>query len=123
MGNDNYSLSFGNLIERSGFKGSVTTVHKYRQIGLIDCKKGGRRHLYSPVSVEQLKLIPELKKYALYEAEIKETLTKVPLDVLTGKVGKVTVDDLYEILFEYKVKLDSKRPYSPKLPPRAKAGQ
>lgn len=95
------------MIKRSGYQGAEITVARYAQLGLIDrWRSDGRRYWYSERSIEQLKLIPELRTYALDQDEIRQIFEKIPLDDLKKIVGKVPPRKLYGFLKAHNVKLD-----------------
>ena len=98
---ENYNLTFKELKRLSGFQGKDSTLHRLRNLGLIDYKKVSKNcYLYSLKSVSQLKLIPELKKCGFDKDEIREVFEKVPLNVLEERIKEVStvLDNFFEFL-------------------------
>lgn len=97
-----FNLTFSQLKAEAYFTGSDATVHRYRELDLLKHQRKNGRCFYSEESVVQLRLIPEFKKYSFQIKHIKETFEHVPLDVLEKSVGKISPDDLFNLIASYK---------------------
>ena len=94
------------LIKQADFPGSPITVNSYRKAGLLDCERSGHQYRYCDRSVHQLRLIPELRKYAFVNDEIKQVFDKIPFEALAKLVGSVPPGELYEFVESWGVELE-----------------
>ena len=108
-----YTLTRSQLIKLAGFRGSPNTVARYLSLQVLDSQPDGHRYKYSERTVEELKLIPELRKYAFDQKEMRQTFDKFKdLEELRKQVGKVPPDELYDFVERKGVKLDRRWFYS-----------
>jgi len=95
-----FSLSYGELKKKAGIESnqpSDSTIHRWIQFGLIECEKE-YKSLYSERSVEQLKLCMKLRIYGKAIDEMKRLFEGYPLETLSKKIGKITPNELNNML-------------------------
>lgn len=96
----NFNLSYTQLKEKAGIREnepSDSTIHRWIQLDLIPYQKR-YRNLYNTESVEQLKLCIKLRDYGKNIHDMKLLFDNYPLKTLSQKVGKITPDELNNLL-------------------------